>query len=56
MPERHAQIFALRFFEDLSNKEIATMLGVTQTNVGVSLFRTRRRLRAELREFVGGDV
>lgn len=54
--ERHAAIFALRFFEDLTNKEIATLLGVSQTSVGVSLFRTRRRLRAELREFVGGEV
>lgn len=56
MPQRHARIFALRFFEDLSNKEIASMLGVSQTAVGVSLFRTRRRLRAELREFVGGEA
>lgn len=56
VPERHAEIFALRYFEDLSNKEIAALLGVSQTAVGVSLFRTRRRLRAELREFVGGDA
>ena len=54
--EKHAEIFALRFFEDLTNKEIATLLGVSQTSVGVSLFRTRRRLRTELREFVGGDA
>lgn len=56
MPARHARIFVLRFFEDLSNKEIATMLGVSQTMVGVSLFRTRKRLRSQLQEFVGGEV
>ena len=56
VPEKQAEIFALRFFEDLTNKEIATLLGVSQTSVGVSLFRTRRRLRSELQEFVGGDV
>ena len=56
VPERHARIFALRFFEDLSNKEIAALLGVSQTAVGVSIFRTRKRLRVELREFVGGEA
>ena len=54
--ERHARIFVLRFFEDLSNKEIATLLGISQTAVGVSIFRTRKRLRTRLGEFVGGEA
>ena len=56
LPERGARIFALRFFEDLSNKEIASMLGLSQTAVGVNLFRTRRRLRVKLQEFAGGEA
>lgn len=43
-----AEIFVLRFFEGLGNKEIARLLATSQTAVAVSLHRTRSRLRKEL--------
>jgi RNA polymerase sigma-70 factor (ECF subfamily) len=51
---REAEIFALRFFEDLSNQEIARILGISQIHVAVILHRTRARLQKEVRSYQGG--
>ena len=45
---RAAEAFALRYFEDFGNREIADLLGMTPSAVGVVLHRTRNRLRREL--------
>ena len=50
---RAAEVFALRFIEGYGNKEIAGMLGTSQTAIGVSLHRTRTQLRDELGSFLG---
>jgi len=50
---REAEIFALRFFEDLSNQEIARQLGISQIHVAVILHRTRGRLQKEIRSYQG---
>jgi RNA polymerase sigma-70 factor (ECF subfamily) len=50
---REAEIFALRFFEDRGNQEIAQMLGISQVHVAVILHRTRRQLQNEIRSYVG---
>ena len=47
-----AEIFVLRFLEGHSYAEIARMLGVSQVRVAVTLHRTRRRLKKELRPFL----
>lgn len=44
---REAEVFALRCFEDLSNKEIALTLGISQVHVAVILHRARTQIRAE---------
>jgi RNA polymerase sigma-70 factor (ECF subfamily) len=44
-----AEIFALRFLEGLSNREIAETLGVSQVRVAVIVHRTRLQLRMQLR-------
>jgi len=49
-----AEVFTLRFFEDLGNKEIARLLSMSQTAVAVTLHRTRSRLRQELGSLEGG--
>ncbi|MBL8213515.1 MAG: RNA polymerase sigma factor [Bryobacterales bacterium] len=46
---KHAEIFALRFFEGYTNTEIGQMLGISRITVAVSLHRTRTRLKAELK-------
>jgi RNA polymerase sigma-70 factor (ECF subfamily) len=49
VPPRWAEMFVLRHFEGYGNHEIARMLGVSRTVVGVTLFRARRRLQKALR-------
>jgi RNA polymerase sigma-70 factor (ECF subfamily) len=54
LPEQAAEIFSLRYFEGFDNIEIARMLGVSQTQVAVSLHRTRSRLQKDVRNLMGG--
>lgn len=46
---RAAEIFALRFYEEKANPEIAQILGTTQASVSVTLHRTRTRIEREFR-------
>lgn len=48
LPSRSAEIFALRFFEGLTNPEIARTMGISQMVVAVTLHRTRKKLQQEL--------
>jgi len=48
LPERSAEIFTLRFFEGLTNPEIAEALGISSISVAVTLHRTRRMLQKTL--------
>jgi RNA polymerase sigma-70 factor (ECF subfamily) len=50
---RSAEIFALRYFEGLPNREIASLMGISQGLVAVLLHRTRARLRKELATLEG---
>ena len=52
---REAEIFALRHFEDFTNRQIAEALNMSQTLVAVILHRTRRRLQKEIRSYLGGQ-
>jgi RNA polymerase sigma-70 factor, ECF subfamily len=49
-----AEIFALRYFEDFTNREIAKALGVSQVLVAVKLHRARHQLQKELLSYRGG--
>lgn len=49
LPVRAAEIFTLRFFEGLTNPEIAKALGISSITVAVTLHRTRRELQKKLR-------
>jgi RNA polymerase sigma-70 factor (ECF subfamily) len=51
LPERPAEMFTLRFFEGLSNREIARQMGLSPMVVAVTLHRTRKRLQKELAEW-----
>jgi RNA polymerase sigma-70 factor (ECF subfamily) len=48
LPTRSAEIFTLRFFEGLTNPEIASALGISSITVAVTLHRTRRALQNKL--------
>ncbi len=44
-----ASIVELKFFGGLNNREIAHTLGLSETNVGVSLFRALQKIKPELK-------
>lgn len=48
-----AEVFALRFLEGHTNREIARMLGASQVWVAVTVFRARQRLQKEIRSYRG---
>jgi len=43
-----AEMFALRYFEELSNKEIAALMNTSQAVVAVTLHNARSRLKKDL--------
>ena len=47
-----AEIFVLRYFEGHGNKEIAEMLDMSPMVVGVTLHRSRARLRKEIGNYM----
>jgi RNA polymerase sigma-70 factor (ECF subfamily) len=56
LSSRGAEIFVLRYFEDLDIAEIAKQLGTSTNTVAVTLHRARARLRKEMAPFLGGQT
>lgn len=48
LPESYRMVLTLRYQLDLSNQEIASMLGITRENVEVRIHRARKALRKVL--------
>ena len=48
------EIIRLKFTAELSNRQIAKMLGLSESNVGVRLFRAIKRLREDFEETWNG--
>lgn len=46
LSERERQIIALKFWSGLTNRNIAKLTGVSESNVGVILYRAMRRLHS----------
>jgi RNA polymerase sigma factor (sigma-70 family) len=46
---RERDLIGLKFAAGLTNRRIAELTGLSESNVGIILFRTMRRLRAELK-------
>ena len=47
---RAAEMFTLRYLEELGNREIATLMGTSQAVVAVTLHQARSRLKKRLRD------
>jgi len=45
LPEKQQTIFRLREIEELSYKEIASILNITEEQVKINLFRVRRKIK-----------
>jgi len=50
LPSRAAEMFTLRYLEELGNREIAAIMGTSQAVVAVTLHNTRSRLKKRLSE------
>ncbi len=50
---RERDLIALKFAAGLTNRRVAQLVGLSESNVGVILYRTVRRLRAELSSVEG---
>ena len=48
LSDRQRNLIGLKFGAGLTNRRIAELTGLSESNVGVILYRTMRRLRAEL--------
>ena len=48
LPEREGEVFCLRYFEDLSNQQIAAALDMQPGAVGVALHKARAKLEVLL--------
>ncbi|HUQ49769.1 MAG TPA: sigma-70 family RNA polymerase sigma factor [Terriglobales bacterium] len=44
---RHAEMFTLRYLQELDNREIAKMMNTTQAVVAITLFRIRKQLQKD---------
>ncbi len=55
MNPRWAEIFVLRYFDELDNREIARMLHISHATVAVTLYRVRRLLEREFRTRMRGN-
>lgn len=50
LPKDDQEIISLKFGAELNNRQIARMLGLTESNVGTKLYRAVRKLRDRFRE------
>lgn len=51
LPEPYREIFTLRFFEELSFKEIGDLFGKTDNWACVTFHRARNKIREEMRDY-----
>ena len=51
---RAAEMFSLRYLEELSNGEIARLMGTSQAVVAVTLYQSRLKLKKRLTEMLRG--
>ncbi len=53
---RAAEMFTMRYVEDLDNREIAILTGASQVTVAVTLYQSRAKLRKRLAELERGKL
>lgn len=48
LPEREQTVLQMKFFGEMNNREIAATLNLSESNVGIILFRVLRKLKPDL--------
>lgn len=51
LPEKELTVVQLKFFSQLNNREIMHVTGLSESHVGVILYRTLRKMRPDLTSF-----
>ena len=54
LPEDDQELIRLKFAGEFNNRQIAKILGLSESNVGVRLFRAVKKLREDFNEFWNG--
>ncbi len=52
LPQREQDILSLRFDADLSNRDIAKVMGISEVNVRVIIYRAIRKLRDQMNDIL----
>lgn len=56
LPEEEAAIVTLYYFEEKSVKEIKEIVGLTEENIKIKLYRSRKKLYSILRHYVSPEM
>ncbi|GAA0726547.1 RNA polymerase sigma factor [Aquimarina litoralis] len=56
LPEEEAAIVTLYYFEEKSVKEIKEIVGLTEENIKIKLYRSRKKLYSVLRHYVSPEM
>ena len=51
MPERELNVIQLKFFSEMTNREIMHITGLSESHVAVIIYRTLRKIKPELKYF-----
>ncbi len=51
LPERDLNVIQLRFFSQMTNREIMHITGLSESNVAVIIFRTLKKIKPDLKYF-----
>ena len=56
LPEREGAVFSLRYFEQLTNPQIAELLGISTAAVAAAVYKVRSKLESSLSNSSQGDT
>jgi len=51
LPERDLNVIQLKFFSEMSNREITQITGLSESNVAVIIYRTLKKIKPDLKYF-----
>lgn len=51
LPERELLVIQLKFFSEMTNREIVQITGLSESNVAIILYRTLRKIKPDLQYF-----